>query len=51
MFIDRAKIKLRSGDGGNGAVTFRHAPYVFMGGPDGGDDDDGGNIIFFGIFH
>lgn len=46
MFIDRAKIKLRSGDGGNGAVTFRHAPYVPMGGPDGGDGGDGGNIIF-----
>ena len=37
MFIDRAKILVRSGAGGNGAVTFRREKYVPLGGPDGGD--------------
>lgn len=46
MFVDRAEIKIISGKGGNGAVTFRHDPYVPDGGPDGGDGGDGGNIIF-----
>ena len=36
MFIDRAKILVRSGAGGNGAVTFRREKYVPLGGPDGG---------------
>lgn len=46
MFIDRAKIKIISGKGGNGAVTFRREPYVPEGGPDGGDGGKGGDIIF-----
>ncbi len=37
MFVDRAKIYIRSGKGGNGAVTFRREPFVPEGGPDGGD--------------
>ena len=37
MFVDRAVITIRSGRGGNGAVTFRREPYVPEGGPDGGD--------------
>ena len=35
MFIDRAKIYVKSGNGGNGAVTFRREKYVPLGGPDG----------------
>ncbi len=46
MFIDRAKIFLKSGKGGNGAVTFRRDPYVPNGGPDGGDGGKGGDVIF-----
>lgn len=46
MFIDRAKIYVKSGKGGNGAVTFRRDPYVPNGGPDGGDGGKGGDIIF-----
>jgi len=46
MFIDRAKIYIRSGKGGNGAVTFRRDPYVPNGGPDGGDGGKGGDVIF-----
>lgn len=46
MFVDRAKIYIKSGKGGNGAVTFRRDPYVPNGGPDGGDGGKGGNVIF-----
>lgn len=46
MFVDRAEIKIASGKGGNGAVTFRRDPYVPDGGPDGGDGGDGGSVIF-----
>lgn len=46
MFVDRAKIRIKSGKGGNGAVTFRRDPYVPNGGPDGGDGGKGGSIIF-----
>lgn len=46
MFADRAKIFIRSGKGGNGAVSFRREPYVPEGGPDGGDGGRGGNVIF-----
>lgn len=46
MYIDEANIKIKSGDGGNGAVSLRHEKYVPKGGPDGGDGGDGGNIIF-----
>ncbi|MEE0929284.1 MAG: hypothetical protein UIG59_08850, partial [Acutalibacteraceae bacterium] len=37
MFVDIAKIHLKAGDGGNGAVSFRREKYVAAGGPDGGD--------------
>ena len=46
MFVDRAEITIKSGKGGNGAVTCRRDPYVPDGGPDGGDGGDGGSVIF-----
>jgi len=46
MFIDEAKIYIRAGNGGNGAVSFRREKYVANGGPDGGDGGNGGSIIF-----
>ena len=46
QFIDEVKIYLKSGNGGNGAVSFRREKYIDMGGPDGGDGGRGGNIIF-----
>lgn len=45
-FLDEAKIYLRSGDGGAGAVSFRREKSIPMGGPDGGDGGRGGDIIF-----
>ena len=46
MFADRAKITIKSGKGGNGAVTFRREPFVPEGGPDGGDGGRGGDVVF-----
>lgn len=46
MFVDYAKIVIKSGDGGNGAATFRREKYVAAGGPDGGDGGRGGDIYF-----
>lgn len=45
MFIDKAKIFVKSGDGGNGAVSFRREKYIPLGGPDGGDGGDGGDVV------
>lgn len=45
MFIDKAKIFVKAGNGGNGAVSFRREKYVPAGGPDGGDGGRGANII------
>lgn len=46
MFTDYAKIIIKSGNGGDGAVTFRREKYVAAGGPDGGDGGKGGDIYF-----
>lgn len=46
MFVDIAKIKVKAGDGGNGAVSFHREKYIAAGGPDGGDGGQGGNIVF-----
>ena len=46
MFVDIAKIKIKAGNGGDGAVTFHREKYVASGGPDGGDGGKGGDIIF-----
>lgn len=46
MFIDKAKIHLKAGDGGNGMVSFRREKYIAAGGPDGGDGGRGGDVIF-----
>ena len=46
MFINRIKIYVKAGDGGNGSVSFRREKYVSHGGPDGGDGGNGGNVVF-----
>lgn len=46
MFTDYAKVIIISGNGGNGAITFRREKYVAAGGPDGGDGGNGGSIYF-----
>lgn len=46
MFVDKAKIRIIAGNGGNGAVAFHREKYINAGGPDGGDGGRGGNIVF-----
>lgn len=46
MFVDTAKVNLKAGKGGDGAVSFRHEIYIPKGGPDGGDGGKGGDIVF-----
>lgn len=46
MFFDTATIKIKAGDGGDGAVSFHREKYIASGGPDGGDGGRGGNVVF-----
>ena len=46
MFVDYTKINVKSGNGGNGAISFRREKYVAAGGPDGGDGGNGGDVYF-----
>ena len=46
MFIDRVKVYVKGGDGGNGVVSFLREKYVPHGGPDGGDGGSGGSVVF-----
>jgi GTP-binding protein len=45
MFIDKVLIEVKAGDGGNGAVSFRHEKFIDRGGPDGGDGGNGGDVV------
>ena len=46
MFVDRARIYIKAGDGGDGAISFHREKYISKGGPDGGDGGKGGDVIF-----
>ncbi|HOM03299.1 MAG TPA: GTPase ObgE [Acetivibrio sp.] len=46
MFVDSARIYIKAGDGGNGAVSFHREKYISKGGPDGGDGGKGGDVVF-----
>ena len=51
MFIDRALITIKAGDGGSGITSFIHYKGKVCGGPDGGDGGRGGHIYFIGDRH
>ena len=51
MFVDRAKVVVQAGKGGNGCISFRREKFVPRGGPDGGDGGDGGSVIFRATRH
>lgn len=48
MFVDKVKVQIKAGDGGNGVVSFRHEKFIDRGGPDGGDGGNGGDILVVG---
>ncbi|MBX4188613.1 GTPase ObgE, partial [Candidatus Saccharibacteria bacterium] len=45
MFVDRVEVKVKAGDGGDGALSFRHEKFKTRGGPDGGDGGHGGKVV------
>ena len=47
QFVDKAKIAIKAGDGGDGCASFHREKYVAKGGPDGGDGGRGGNVVFY----
>ncbi len=47
QFVDKARIVIKAGDGGNGGASFHREKYVARGGPDGGDGGRGGNVVFY----
>jgi GTP-binding protein len=51
VFIDTAEIRVRAGNGGNGAVSFRREKFVPKGGPDGGDGGNGGDVVLIASHH
>ena len=46
MFIDKAQITIKAGNGGNGCCSFRREAFIPKGGPNGGDGGNGGNVVF-----
>jgi len=48
MFVDKVTVEITAGNGGNGAVSFRHEKFVDKGGPDGGDGGNGGDVVLVG---
>ena len=46
QFVDKARIFIKAGDGGDGCSSFHREKYVAQGGPDGGDGGRGGSIVF-----
>ena len=48
-FLDEAKVYIRSGDGGNGCISFRREKFIEFGGPNGGDGGKGGDVIAIAV--
>ncbi|HET8671050.1 MAG TPA: GTPase ObgE [Candidatus Saccharimonadales bacterium] len=46
MFVDKAAVAIKAGNGGDGIISFRHEKYIDKGGPDGGDGGKGGDVVF-----
>lgn len=48
MFVDKATVSIKAGDGGNGIISWRHEKYIDKGGPEGGDGGKGGDVVLVG---